>query len=292
MVYPEAQIMTWHAAFQQIRIYKERLQFYNQHFGLIQETYPPFNAQLDIFFLQEGINSLIERFEKERRQSLPLEKVFDFERKRYHFNVTPLNSYPEVFNDFVISHFLQQDLAFRQSIQEITKAAMDDPQQLARLQKLANRKITQIADILYSNTETSFRVKFMTVFYEGYADYTQNKFKKFSKRKKILELYLYSYGILFGKYLEALNRYNADPEGEKVTPGEVQDTAVCATQLTLMQELGIIEFLLKRFAEPDLPASEQKIASLLCLIMGKGKEQTAAIAQYLQLYASKSATNY
>jgi hypothetical protein len=291
MQYTEEQIKAWHTEFQQIRIYKEKLEFYDQHFGLVDSEYPPFNAQLDFFFLQEGINTLTELFERERRQSLPLEKVFVFDQQRYHFNITPLNSYPEVFNDFIIAHFLQNDLVFRQSIDALPPTAAIHPQQMARQQKLANRKISQVADILHSNTETSFRVKFMTVFYEGYADYTQNRLKKFSKRKKILELYLYSYGIQFGKYLEALNMFTTDPETEKVLPEEGYESIECASQLRLMQDLGIIEFLQGRFADADLPATRQQIATLLCRIMGKGREQTAAIAQFLQLYSTNSATN-
>lgn len=291
MRYPEEQIKAWHAEFQQIKIYKERLLFYERHFGLVEDEYPSFNVQLDFFFRQEGINILIELFEKERRHSLPLEKVFTFEENSYHFNITPLNSYPEVFNDFVIEHFLQKDLGFRQSVQELRQAAITDHQQLARLQKLANRKISQVADLLYSNTETSFRVKFMTVFYEGYADYTQNRFKKFSKRKKILELYLYSYGILFGKYLEALNNYSTDPETEKDFLEYSADSPDCEVQLELIRELGIIDFLRSKFTDTDLPATQLRIASLLCRIMGQSREQTASILKFLQLETRNSATN-
>jgi hypothetical protein len=291
MTYPEEQIKFWHAEFQQIKIYKERLLFYERHFGLVEDEYPPFNVRLDFFFRQEDINVLIELFEKERRHSLPLEKVFVFDENSYHFNITPLNSYPEVFNDFVIGHFLQKDLAYRQSILELRHAAITDPQQIAGFQKLANRKISQVADLLHSNTETSFRVKFMTVFYEGYADYTQNKFKKFSKRKKILELYLYSYGILFGKYLEALNNYSTETETEKEVREDSADNPDCEMQLSLIRELGIIDFLQTKFTDTDLPETQQRIASLLCRIMGKSREQTASILKFLELETRNTATN-
>ncbi|MBZ5857667.1 hypothetical protein [Flavihumibacter profundi] len=280
--FPEEQVKHLHSEFQNIRTYNEKIIFFDTWFGLLADPYPGFNPKLDIFFRQEATNELIALFEKERRHSLVLEKIFDFEYCRYNFNITPINSYAEVLNDYIISKFVDSDNSFKTEIEELRYKAAKNYPLVENQKKEINKCIGLVTNKLNSNTESSFRVKFMTVFYDGYSDYTQNNYKKFSKRKKIIELFLYSYGILFGKYMEALNGYpdfNAqasDKEANEDIPIDLKG------RMSLLRESGILDFLHQKYYLPDTPDAEQKIAEIICQLLGMRAELPESVINYLK----------
>ena len=278
----EEQIRSLHAEFISIKKYRERILFFDEHFGLINYSFPEFDPELNKLLKQEGINDLLALFERERRNSFAPEKQFIFDGVRWVFSVVPLNSYPEILIDYIISRFLGSDAAFHKTIKKIKHYAASDQHILQRWNTEASENMRFIAGKLDSKIETSLRNQFMTVFYHGYLDFINNSFKKFARRKKLIELYLYSQGILYGKYMEALKYYIVPGELEYANEQWSTPALDPISRIKLFRELGILDLLLKKYKKSEKKETERKVAQVLCLILGENQEMTDQIIPYLR----------
>ena len=276
------EIVGLHAEFLAIKKYKDRILFFDQHFKLMENSFPAFNPNLDILFKQEEINILVEIFENERRNVFFPEKKFHFNGEHFVFNVVPLNSYPEILNDYIISKFLDADSHFQKIMALLKSAFKTDASLIEKWKTASTENISLIANKLASGNETSLRNQFMTVFYHGYLDHIQNNIKKFSRRKKVIELYLYSQGILFGRYLEALNQYSLALV--KQLPREPAYTPVLdwTGRVLLFKELGILDLLMGKYRDAQKPDPEKKVAQVLCLILGENLQMSDKIMHYIK----------
>ncbi|GAO42026.1 hypothetical protein [Flavihumibacter petaseus] len=255
MEYTAEQVRGLHADFSLLKKYKEKLIFFDEHFGCIPYSYPSFDPELHFLLKQEGTNTLISLFEKERRNAIPLERRYRFDDELYLFNVSPFNSYPQVLNDYLIQRFMERDLPFATMLAEIGSREGNDSWR-EKQKREALDKIEFLSFKVKTDVDRSFRLQFMSVFLKGFSDYRYGSPNTFSNRKKFIELYLYAQGILYARYLEALN-------------GLSRSLLDWKDRIIYVKELGIIDFLLAKFSRSDRSRIDQKLAETLCTIVGE-----------------------
>ena len=261
----EEQIRLLHIEFSGLVTYRSKLVFYNRHFGLLENFFPSFQSDLDLLFIPDKVNEIVELFERERRNSFAPEKKFDFSGTVYTFNIIPLNSNAEILNDYIINHFIESDNEFNVISSRIKYDSSTSAESIFIMYSRAAGNIQRIEDQILSASETSMRNQFMTVFYNGFNDYQNNTLKKFPKRKKVIELYLYSQGILHARYINLLKE-----SFERITNTTQENSGLLDLRgrLMLFRQLGIMDLITKRYTRLGKMESEKKVAELMCLMLG------------------------
>jgi hypothetical protein len=275
----EDRIRQLHAEFSGQGKYRDRLSLYNTVFGLISYEFPRFDPNLDMLFKPEKTGVIDDLLERERRNSFIPEKKFVFPDGTFVFNVAPLNSNAEIFNDFIITTFMDADVEFGNMMTRIANGNDGDLALMQKMHAKAAKNIRLIEEKIYSGNETSWRNQFMTVFYHGYVDHRNHIFKKFPRRKKIIELYLYSHGMLYAKYVDALYRFVTDRADPQVQQPAIPDIR---TRLALFTELGIISLLRNKYRNLEESVAEMKVAGVLCVMLGENAILSEQVLDYLR----------
>lgn len=282
----QEEIRRLHAEFSSIVKYRDKVIFYDRFFGLFNYRFPLFDPELDMLFKPEKISVIVDLFEKERRSSFVPERKFSFADETFIFNVAPLNSNAEIFNDCIVSKFIESDKQFNNVLRRIKNSGSVDGPVTHKIYAKARNNISVIEEQIYGGNEGSLRSQFMTVFYQGYHDHRNNTFKKFPRRKKIIELYLYSQGVLYAKYIDAVNEVLLKQKDE---PEERFDILDLKGRLILFRELGIVDLLKKKYKKLGQIAAEKKVAEIICLMLGENPSQADRVFDHLQAIGQQSA---
>ena len=201
----EVNIIRLHSEFKQLKTYKEKVEFFDRHFGCFLHRYPDFDPELKFLFQQKGFDIICELFEKERRKAIILERRYEIQGDLYIFNATPVNSNTAILNDYILYSFIDNDKQFASELKKIESNAETRQQEICESLLNALNKIDAIESKLAGGGERGLRYRFMNVFINGYRDREKGLLKKFFNRKKFIELYLYAQGILFRQYFQHLN---------------------------------------------------------------------------------------
>ena len=201
----EENIIRLHLEFKQLKTYKEKVEFFDQHFGCLSHAYPEFDPELKFLFEQKEFDAVTEIFEKERRKAIILDKRYEIDGKVYIFNATPVNSNTVVLNDYILYKFINNDKQFESELKNLEEKAESNQAQVWERWLNALNRIDSIENKLAGTEERGLRYRFMNVFINGYRDKEKGLLKKFFNRKKFIELYLYAQGVLFRQYFQQLN---------------------------------------------------------------------------------------
>jgi hypothetical protein len=260
--YSENQIRHLHAEFKSLKKYTEKLAFFETQFGIIPFAFPDFDAQLDFFFRNEKTNELEGIFKKERNNPGLTEKKFTY-GEDYIFNIKPANSNSSVYSHFILSRFLARCPTFEEWIndQQVKQKSLEI------MLDEANALVNQIESSLQNEYDKSFRLQCMSVFYRGFYDAFTKRTHGPGKKRKFTELYLYAGGIIYACYIRFLKTTLRKP----AAPVETKKSAPLdlAGKISLLNELGITEFLKKKYAGMEAVSLENKLAELISQITGE-----------------------
>jgi hypothetical protein len=131
---------------------------------------------------------------------------------------------------------------------------------------------------------SNFRIQFMTVFYEGYNDHLDGLSKSFRRKKKFIELYLYSQGLLFAGYRQKLQSAWLHQEiQEKVTEPEEFKVLDWRDQVLMLKKMGMLDVLKDKIQHPVETVKRKKINRIICQIIGQQPYMTESITEYINL---------
>lgn len=264
--YSENQIRTLHAEFRSHKKYAAKLAFFDRSFGIIPFSFPEFDPGLGFFFQDKKTEELTAIFKMERNNPGLTEKKFYF-GETFVFNIRPANSNSSVYSNFILSRFLSRAPRFDEWIEQ--KKSLSKP--VEQMLDEANGMINKIECRLLYEYDKSFKLQCMSVFYKGFYDAFTKQANLPGKKRKFIELYLYAQGIIYAHYIRSLKAYFlklADPVD--LSASMYLDFS---GKLALLNELGIIDFLKKKFSRLDPFSFENKIAEIIRLITGEKPEQ-------------------
>ncbi len=273
-IYSENQIRKRHAEFMSLKKYTDKLIFFDRLFDIIPFPFPHFDPQLSFFFQKEKKAELENIFKKERNNPGLTEKKFSY-GKDFIFNIRPANSNNAVYSNYILSCFLSRAPAFADWIHQ--KTTVDKP--VENFLEEANGIVNQIEFNLQYERDKSFNLQCMAVFYRGYYDAFCNRVYGSGKKRKFIELFLYAQGIIYANYISALKiAYE-----QSRNPVDLQQPVNMdlSGKLSLLHELGIIDFLKGKYAGLDTLSFEEKLAEMLCLIMGESIELKESVLRIL-----------
>jgi hypothetical protein len=180
-----------------------------------------------------------------------------------------------VYSNYILSSFLLRAPEFADWINQ--KKTAEQP--VEYLLDRANGFINDIEYRLQSRQDKSFSLQCMAVFYKGFYDAFSNQVYGPGKKRKFIELYLYAQGIIYSNYINALKttlQHSGQAADEQIT-----QHLDLSGQLSLLQELGVVDFLKSRYAGLDAFSFENKLAEILCLITGENTDQKKTVLQIL-----------
>jgi hypothetical protein len=265
-LYSENQIRDLHSEFKSHKKYAAKLAFFDKYFGIIPYPFPEFDPQLSLFFQDEKTSRLISIYKMERNNPGLTEKKFSF-RENFVFNIKPTNSNSAAYSSFILSRFLARAPAFDQWIHDREKEGI----LVEELLDEANGIVNNIEYRLQYEYDKSFHLQCMSVFYKGFYDAFCKQANLPGKKRKFIELYLYGQGIIYTHYIRSLKAALAKSRN----PQEISNAKSLdfSGKLALLSDLGILDFLKRKFARLDPFSFENKIAEIIRLITGETVER-------------------
>jgi hypothetical protein len=244
-MYSHAKLRKLHAEFLSLNSYEDKLRFFDQHFTIIPIDFPIFQTNLRSFFSDENCYRLYEILNFERN-SKPLVRDFFVDDEHYAFSIRPIQSQVLVYNKYISAKFQK------------TEAASDNISL-----KEANEMLADLEAKTRQNRGLGFKAQFMTLFLKGVHDAAaEEQSVMVYRKKKIIELYLYTMGLLYGRFMQQLKSAPLYDNLRDPVPFEAE------RKVLLLEELGCIDAIRRKYAFLSEPEMNKKIAETLSLITG------------------------
>jgi hypothetical protein len=272
--YSEHQIRKFHSEFRSHKKYADKLKLFDRIFGIIPFPFPDFDPQLRFFFQKEKTDELIVIFKKERNNPGLTEKKFFF-GEPFLFSIKPANSNSSAYSNFILSSFLSDAPVFEEWIRKNTT----DEKPVEVLLDEANGIINHIEYCLKNEYNKSFASQCMPVFFKGFYDAFRNRVNLPDKKRKFIELYLYAQGIIYANYISSLKSALQKSENHEELHASLN--LDLPGKLSLLNELGIIDFLKNKYAGLDSVSFENKVSEILCLVTGEFAGQKESVLKIL-----------
>lgn len=265
-------IKTLHEEFCSLKEYKDKLKFFDKHFGILPFNFPVFHPKLNILFDLKEIELLNDIYVKERASKNLLLKRFIFSNEEILFDITPETPYRQILNDYILEKFFRESkksLSFQ--IKTISKLGITNTRIVEGHLNDTNKLINILKDKIKSQIERSYRNQFMNVFYEGYEDSNKKFMRKFPYKKKFIELYLYAQGVLFHNYSEKLSdlQFSKSNQLDTLIAEKPEDLKKLKAQFNMLKSLGIIDFLKYKYTYMKKTDLDPIIAETVCKIIGE-----------------------
>lgn len=256
--------------FKGLKNYYEKLKFFDQHFTLLPFSFPSFDVHLNFLLKENGIKSLTEIFEKERQKRPGFIELVFYSEMKFVFDAHPHNSNVHTFNDYIISKFTCNGNCFNDHLLEVAALSQTGRIILENLIIEVNSLIKIVKEKIENNKDRSFEKQFFNVFYSGFIDFNNGQVKKHYHKKKLIELYLYAMGNLFGMYKQALSEQVCKTE---IKVRDISNASITykefKTRVLLLHEFGVTDYLRKKYKNSGEINIESKIIELYFTITGE-----------------------
>lgn len=258
MIYTQGEIREMFAIFQGTGRYEDRIKMYDQYFNILPFTLPAFDINLFNFFSDKNLDQFEAILHQERRLNISLNRSFEYEQEEFSFNIKPMNSNYLPLNTYLVQRFLQ----IRAYVFSQIQMGKDQPS-ADQLLATAKEMIGGLERQLTLNLRKNAITQYARVFFKGLTDFNTSKtLSTTTKRKKIIELYMYAMGFLYGEYISVLQFHQTKPEVETLPVGIEE-------KLLLLQEFGFIEAIKNRFPFLNKRDMDRKIADILYRVTGE-----------------------
>ncbi|NIG52519.1 hypothetical protein [Chitinophaga sp. Cy-1792] len=257
MTYTQAEIQELFIKFNRLSRYEDRIRLYDQHFNILPFTLPAFETNLYNFFSDKNLEQFDAILCQERRSSIDLKKSFLFDKEQYTFSIKPLNSNYSTINTYFIERFLHTREYLFAHHQE------DENNDAEQLLLAAKEMVAVLENKITHDLRRNALTQYATVFFRGLSDFNTWKVPTVTtRRKKIIELYMYAVGFLYGEYMHALQYYQSKKDADNLPVGIEE-------KLLLLQEFGFIDAIRNRFPFLNKADLDRKIAEIIYRITGE-----------------------
>ena len=188
--------------------YCSKLIFYNARFGIVPFAFPPFDSEVSWYWDRVKLSMLTNFYFLELRGSKMYEKSFVSNGEKLLFSIKPLTFVQRIqYNKFIQLIFLHQKDELENIFRNRFADAHCSPQYI---KAEVNRVSKSINWVTY--TVRNFKGKpqladqFLGVYYNGIKASGEGRISLVRCRRKFVELYLYSQGILLAGYLQFLQQ--------------------------------------------------------------------------------------
>lgn len=257
--------------------YQSKVELYHQKFNIIPFEFPAHDVEISWFNNQMKLDYLTTVFHQERRGINLYVKEFNIDGQSFNFNIKPQTFHQRIFlNQFILSKFLEKKTILHESFFKEVEL-LDNP-----VEYLENKisHLTMIVNWCKDSLElpdSSLRVKFLRIFFNGYQAFYTGSDKMIGIRRKYIELFLYSQGLILAEYFELLKSYL-----QAITKGiNKKKSLSIPLKVLLLHELGIIDLLRNKYSVNKTNNSDNIIAEIVCLITSEKLSNLNIVLKYI-----------
>lgn len=268
--------------------YLGKVELFDKKFGLIPYKFPDYDIEASWFSNELKCASLSAAFSQEGRDRQQLQKDIKVGLTTASFDIRPLTKKQRIaFNQYCISSML----AKKEILDKHVKAEYE---KAVNKRKFVEAKIDQLSTIINwvqyafkKHPENALRVKFLQIFYNGFLAYNKGNNSQIMIRRKFVELYLYSQGMLLAAhYQEIQSRLESMPR-----KNSLRDSLSLPLKIVLLHKLGIIRSLEEPFKKRHMAGYQNSLAELICLITSEDASNQDSIVKYLNALCTGSSAD-
>jgi hypothetical protein len=215
--------------------------------------------------------------QEQKRGFEAYERHFTISKDVFAFSIRPVGERERMMlNQYILESFLQERLPFKQEVYDGINLAADPVSYLQNKISELEQILNEVKEILADYKEPGMRLRFLSIFYKGFISYRTGGGKMIKVKRKFIEFFLYSQGLLFADYLNLLKM-----ELQQRVEPEKKETHNLESKVRLLHQLGIIRFLEKRLKGEDNASGKEQLAALLCEISSISTDHVPLIIQQL-----------
>ncbi|MES1214496.1 MAG: hypothetical protein ABUT20_03180 [Bacteroidota bacterium] len=265
-----------HSNFQMLS-YQNKVDFYHKHFGLIPFDFPTADLEVSWYTDEIKLTQLIQIFNEDSRSKNLFTKSLIDNKTEFVFDIRPRMLKQRMFlNNFILSKFLESSKNLSSDLTiEINNSENQFGLIVSKLEEITNR----VEWIKYTirNADTSLKTKFLKVLLNGYVSFKNGHEDMLKIRRKFAEIYFYVHGI---RLAEAQNYLQ-----KKYRDSNIKDETLLLNiqqKIVLLHELGIIEFLIKKFKKQRRAEYAIPLAQLILLMTSEKSINFDKTIKYLE----------
>ena len=195
--------------------YRSRLALFDQLFGLIPFKFPEFDPKISWYSDTDAFDNLVFLFSDERSKGRSLfERKIEAADEHLHFQVFPVQKTERnAFHDFVLNKFISEKTSIEKKA-ELQLSCIPNVQEEIKAKMNVIEKTLQWMFTTLKKNSPSLKNKFLQIVYNGTLASGVELNSRFNMRRKFIELYLYTQGLLIADhYYWLLQKYHAAKKG-------------------------------------------------------------------------------
>ncbi len=258
--------------------YFDKLAYFDLHFTIIPYTFPRFDIKLSCLRDDIRLTQLVENFYKEGRSRHIYETQVEEDGSVLSFDIRPTSFMQRIqYNKYILGKFLKEKESIKNHFQDELMNVNDQDKCInARINEIHSVIEWVVQSIRNLKTRFSLQNQFLKVFYSGFKAYQNGKEESGRIRKKFVEIFLYSQGVLLAdhvRWLEHLLEKNRNNPSNNISQN-------LRLKIELLHKLGVIDFLLENVNEKD-KNNHTHLAELIYLITSESQNNQVNIHAYL-----------
>jgi hypothetical protein len=256
--------------------YAQKITWFDERFTVIPFVFPESDIEASWYNNEIKHNQLIEAFTKDSRGLNHFERKLCFGSREFKFDIRPVTLNQRILlNQYILNKFLATGNKTSQNLSDKT-GKLSNPEdwldtEIDRCQAIVNWTKHTI-----DKGNSAIRSKFLRIFYNGYQAYLFGNDKMVRVRRKFVELFLYSQGLLLAEYLGELQKEFGNIKKDEVTGRNL----TLAQKVLLLERLGVINQLRKKLRRRKNNVSDNQLAGLLCLIISEPLQNQDSILKF------------
>ncbi|OJW30594.1 MAG: hypothetical protein BGO54_21925 [Sphingobacteriales bacterium 46-32] len=268
--------------------YQGKVRLFDKEFGIVPFEFPEYDIEASWYRNELKTSQFIDIFHQDSRDNNLLQKNFQIEKEMLSFDIRPLSKLERIYlNQYILQKFLDARQTINDQVKRDIEVATDEIKYLeARIDTLVT-VVNWTKYTLEQPGKSSFRIKFLTIFYNGFKAYNYGNDKMITIRRKFLELFLYAQGLLLAEHLGDLQKTLEKYRDEKETKNELS----LPLKIVLLKELGIIETLKQKFKQRHIEGYHNQLADLICLITSENRKNHQSVLDYVTALDTGTSTD-
>jgi hypothetical protein len=255
--------------FNSIGDYRDKVVFFDKHFGILLYALDFFDPELTWFTLPSKTTELIDLFKKEKNPVTNYyeRRLKDSSGKEFIFDIRPSHTGKRlILNEYILQKFLGSKETLEKLIDDtlpVENPAAGIKYQLDKSLELIEWVKKDLKDL----EPRTIRLQFLNFFFKGYSEFYNND-TLLKIRRKQTELYLFSQGLLYGNYITILKkRYLLYTQNT----GNAEEEISLDAKIIALGKLGVIKSLQKKCVLKNPSERNKRVTTLICTLIATEK---------------------
>lgn len=260
---------------------------FDKQFDLVPFQFPEFTPTLSWFDDVLRLDRLMEIFEEERsRGPLLYERLVEASGQHLIFRIAPSQRADrDFFNEFVLQKFLSHKTSIQRAYELKLVGAASPLRQVRDSLDAITEALERIPRELRKNP-ASLATKFLQIFYNGVLAPGFEWNSSVVVRRKFIELYLYSQGLLLSDHYRWLRNKLGDLNTESHL-----ETITLPQKIALLHQTGVLDYLRSKLEQQNAEDNLRAVSRIISLLTAGNTIHYSSVLEYLNALGTQDAND-